>query len=55
MEKPAKKDGVFNFVDTVLKSAQESKEVKPQNRYDDVDPADIEKVMANLKKGMMRK
>ncbi|HIG92833.1 MAG: hypothetical protein QT02_C0010G0004 [archaeon GW2011_AR9] len=53
--KPVKKEGVFNFVDTMLKSADETKEVKPQNRYDTVDPAEIEKVMANLKKGMMRK
>ena len=54
-QKPIKREGVPNFVSTVLKSASENKEVRPQNRYDNVNPADIEKVMANLKKGIVRK
>ena len=49
-----KKGGVSNFVDSMLKSAQESKEVKPQTRYDRVDEAQLEKTMMNLKKGVVR-
>ena len=50
-----KRAGPLNFVDSMLLSAQETKEVKPQNRYDNVNPADIEKVMASLKKGVVRR
>ena len=39
----------------MLQSAQESKEVMPQTRHDNVDPQQIEKVMANLKKGLARR
>ncbi len=53
--KPVKREGPLNFVDSMLQSAQETKEVRPQNRYDNVDPADIEKVMAGLKKGVVRR
>jgi len=53
--KPVKREGPLNFVDSMLHSAQETKEVKPQTRYDNVNPADIEKVMANLKKGVVRR
>lgn len=52
--KPLKKDGVSNFVLSMLQSAQENKEVKPQTRHDNVDPAEIEKVMANIKKGTLK-
>jgi hypothetical protein len=55
-QKPVpKKDGASNFVASMLQSAQENKEVKPQTRYDNVDPAQIDKVMANIKKGLVRK
>ncbi len=54
-QKPAQKKDVSNFVASMLQSAQETKEVKPQTRYDNVDPAQIEKVMANIKKGMLKK
>ena len=54
-KQPAKKDGASIFVASMLQSAQESKEVKPQTRYDNVDPAQIDKVMANIKKGIARK
>ena len=50
-----KKKDVPNFVAAMLQSAQDTKEVKPQTRYDNVNPADIEKIMASLKKGMVRK
>lgn len=54
-QKPTAKKDITNFVTTMLQSAQETKEVNPQTRYDNVDPQQIEKVMANLKKGMLRK
>jgi len=50
-----KREGALNFVDSMLHSAQETKEVKPQTRYDRVNPEDIEKVMASLKKGVVRR
>ncbi len=50
-----KKDGASIFVASMLQSAEENKEVKPQTRYDNVDPAQIDKVMANIKKGLVRK
>ena len=55
MAKAVKKEGALNFVDSMLQSAQESKEVKPQTRYDNVNPSDIEKIMANIKKGVVRR
>lgn len=55
MIKPIKKEGAPTFVESMLHSAQDTKEVKAQNRYDNVNPADIEKVMANLKKGVVRR
>lgn len=55
MIKPIKKEGAPSFVDSMLQSAQDIKEVQAQNRYDNVNPADIEKVMANLKKGVVRR
>lgn len=53
--KPLKREGVLNFVDSMLESAKENKEVKPQTRFDNVNPDDIEKVMVNIKKGRVRK
>ena len=53
--KPAVKKDVSNFVASMLQSAQENKEVKPQTRYDNVDQEQIDKVMANIKKGLVRK
>ena len=50
-----KKDGASIFVASMLQSAQDTKEVKPQTRYDNVDPEQIDKVMANIKKGLARK
>ncbi len=55
-QKPTvKKDGASIFVSSMLQSAQENKEVKPQTRYDNVDPGQIDKLMANIKKGLVRK
>lgn len=54
-QKEVKKTGTTNFVDTMLQSAQENKEVKPQTRFDNVNPNDLTKVMENLKKGIIRK
>ena len=54
-KQPVKKDGASIFVASMLQSAQDNKEVKPQNRYDDVDPKEIDKLMANIKKGLARK
>ncbi len=48
------RDGTSNFVQSMLQSAQENKEVKPQNRYDNVNQNDIEKIMENIKKGKTR-
>ncbi len=53
--KPVKKDGTTIFVDSLLQSAQETKQVKPQTRYDHVDEKELEKTMANLQKGMIRR
>ena len=54
-QKPVKKDGASIFVASMLESAQDTKEVKPQTRYDNVDPQEIDKLMANIKKGLGRK
>ncbi len=50
-----KRVGVPNFVKTILESAKDDREVKPQTRYDNVNDSDIEKVMANIKKGIVRR
>jgi len=55
LKKIQKKDGASIFVASMLQSAQENKEIKPQTRHDNVDPTEIEKVMANIKKGIARK
>ena len=56
MNKPTpKKDGASIFVASMLQSAQDNKEVKPQTRHDNVDPQEIDKLMANIKKGLVRK
>lgn len=44
-----------NFVNAMLKSAEEKKEVKAQQRFDDVDVQNIDALMADIKKGKMRK
>ena len=54
-KQPVKKDGASIFVASMLESAQDTKEVKPQTRYDNVDPQEIDKLMANIKKGLGRK
>jgi len=54
-KQPLKKDGASIFVASMLQSALDNKEVKPQTRYDNVDPAQIDKLMANIKKGLVRK
>ena len=53
-EKP-KREGVFNFVDSMLQSAQDTKEVQPQTRYDHVDPKQLERQLMDLQKGIVRK
>ena len=60
MDKPRPKKtgvtpGVGNFVDSMLKSAEEKKEVKPQTRYDDVDMTELDQLMASIKKGAVRR
>ena len=55
-QKPAKiKEGTEIFVNSLLQSAQETKEVKPQTRYDHVDEKALGLTMANLQKGMIRR
>ena len=54
-EAPSKPRSENNFVNTMLKSAEEKKEVKPQKRFDDVDVQNIDALMADLKKGKVRK
>ena len=44
-----------NFVNAMLQSAEEKKEVKPQQRFDDVDVQNIDALMADIKKGKVRK
>ena len=53
--KPIRRDGVSNFVGSMLDSAAENKEVKPQTRYDNVDQDQLQKTMENLKKGNVRR
>lgn len=57
IQKPIpKRDNTANsFVDSMLKSAQESQEVKPQTRYGNVNPNEIENVLNEIKKGKFRK
>lgn len=57
IQKPIpKRDTTSNgFVDSMLKSAQENKEVKPQTRYEGVNPNDIENILNEIKKGKFRK
>ena len=54
-EKTNKRAGVPNFVHSMLESAEDVREVKPQTRYDHVDQDQLEKTMANLKKGIVRR
>lgn len=49
-----KTDATASFVQSMLQSAQEVKEVKPQTRHDHVDMAELDKIMARLKKGQLR-
>ena len=49
------KDGVQTFVQSMLQSAVEKKEVMPQTRHDMVNQEDVDKIMANLKKGIVRR
>ncbi len=51
----AKKDGVQNFVSSMIDSSKDNREVKPQTRFDNVDTAEIDKLMANIKKGLVRR
>ena len=53
-QKEMKKDGASIFVASMLQSAQENKEAAPQTR-NDVDPTEIDKIMANIQKGLIRK
>lgn len=57
--KPEKKGGATgsaaSFVSTMLESARENKPVTPQTRFDQVDEAQLEQTMNNLKKGVIRR
>lgn len=53
--KPERKGGAANFVDTMLERARENKPVTPQTRFDQVDEVQLEQVMTNLKKGVVRR
>ncbi len=44
-----------DFVRTMLTSAEERKEVKPQTRHDLVNQEELDLVMANIKKGVVRR
>lgn len=55
MESNTKKEATGNFIRAMLQSVEEKKEVKTQTRHDNVNPAEIEQLMANLKKGLVRK
>lgn len=44
-----------NFVNAMLKSAEEQKEVKPQSRFDDVDVQKIDLLMKEIKKGNLKR
>ncbi len=47
-------DTTQQFVASMLQSAQENKQTQPQTRFGDVNPQQIERVIANLKKGKVR-
>lgn len=49
------KSGVDNFVNAMLTSAQENKEVKPQAVNNNVNEEQLQKIMTNLKKGIVRR
>ena len=55
MKKTTAKDGVTTFVQSMLQSAADNREVKPQTRHDLVHQEDVDKIMANLKKGIVRR
>ena len=44
-----------NFVKAMLDSAEQKKEVKPQQRFDDVDVQNIDALMADIKKGKIKR
>ncbi len=54
-QKQEQKRGPTGFVDAMLKSAQENKEVSAQTRHDHVDEQQLDKFMMNLKKGIVRR
>ena len=55
MKKVSAKDGVTTFVQSMLQSAADNREVKPQTRHDLVHQEDVDKIMTNLKKGIVRR
>ena len=54
-EPSAPKTGSDNFVKAMLDSAAEKKEVKPQQRFDEVDVQNIDALMADIKKGKIKR
>ncbi len=49
--KPVKREGTGNFVDSMLRSAENRTETKPQTRFDLVDHQQLDRVMESLQKG----
>ena len=54
-EPSAPKTGSDNFVKAMLDSAEQKKEVKPQQRFDEVDVQNIDALMADIKKGKIKR
>lgn len=52
-QKPLKKEGAANFVQSMLQSANERTETKAQTRFDLVDDKQLGKVMESIQKGVI--
>ena len=52
-QKPLKKEGDATFVQSMLHSAEDRTETRPQTRYDMVDNQQLGRVMENLQKGII--
>ncbi|MEW5896326.1 MAG: hypothetical protein AB1668_01415 [Nanoarchaeota archaeon] len=54
-QQKAKRNGVGNFVSTMLSNTQQNKETKPYECTSNVDNEEFQKVMSDIKKGIRRR
>jgi len=54
MQKTTPQKNINPFAESMLKSAEENKQAKPQTRFGDVDPKEIENVFKAIQKGKFR-